>query len=46
MQPHIPAVDPIPKCQDDEYPEVAWGKEDLDGKFSAFFIPRPKVFGQ
>ena len=43
MQAHIPPVDPIPKCQDDEYPTVAWGKEGLDNKFTAFNIPRPKV---
>lgn len=46
MQAHVPAVDPIPKCQDDEYPEVAWGKENLEGKFTSFYIPRPKVFGK
>ena len=33
----------IPKCRDDEYPEVAWGLEGLDKKFTAFNIPRPKV---
>ena len=43
MQGHIPPEDPIPKCNDDEYPEVAWGKEGLANKFSAFHIPRPKI---
>ena len=33
----------IPKCLESEYPEVAWGKEGVDNKFTAFNIPRPKV---
>ena len=43
MVDHVPKVDPIPQCRDDEYSEVAWGLEDLDKKFTAFNIPRPKV---
>lgn len=30
-------------CRDDEYPEVAWGKEGKDNKFTPLLIPRPKV---
>jgi len=36
-------VNPIPKCQEGEYPEVAWGLEDSDKKHTAFYIPRPNV---
>ena len=36
----------IPKCQDDEYAEIAWGLKDFGKKIEPFSIPRPKVFGK
>ena len=36
----------MPKCQADEYEEVAWGLKDFGQKIEPFKIPRPKVFGK
>ena len=45
MQHKEPPTEPIPKCIEGEYPEIAWGIEKFKEKHKPFYIPRPNVFG-